>query len=326
MIWTWNGREFEFVTDVLGVAPLGASDGEGSYFPVDHDEYVQIPRRRAEAARRPLRDPHHRGAERGLVHRPGPTHRGRPSRRRRDLHERKVQVAAVPGVPAVLRRSGASIRAAARRWRGQRRPARCSWRATSAIPTAFPRTELGTRRSSTRWSSISAARRLPRRRAAPERLGRLARRQHLPRRLAGTPERADAALSPDAGRRRPVGHGQPDMGMPAGKPKTIAVPLHWLSASRKLRIVTDLCVYWDEIFLSETQRRRRRATADPAPRFRRPALPRLLRVAHRPRAQAARHLLLRPRGAGIFLESDARALHAIRRRRALCSASSTTAS
>ena len=43
-----------------------------------------------------------------------------------------------------------------------------------------------------------------------------------------------------------------DMGMPAGKPKTIAVPLHFLSSSRKLRIVTSLCVYWDEIFLSET--------------------------------------------------------------------------
>jgi hypothetical protein len=42
-----------------------------------------------------------------------------------------------------------------------------------------------------------------------------------------------------------------DMGMPAGKPKTIAVPLHFISASRTLRIVTDLCVYWDEAFLSE---------------------------------------------------------------------------
>jgi hypothetical protein len=42
-----------------------------------------------------------------------------------------------------------------------------------------------------------------------------------------------------------------DMGMPAGKPKTIAVDLRFLSASRKLRIVTSLCVYWDEIFLSE---------------------------------------------------------------------------
>src|SRR6185436_19114027 len=43
MIWTWNGRAMQFITDVLGVAPLGASDGEGSYFPVDHDEYVSIP-------------------------------------------------------------------------------------------------------------------------------------------------------------------------------------------------------------------------------------------------------------------------------------------
>ena len=43
MIWTWNGHDFEFLTDVLGIAPLGASSGDGSYFPVDHDEYVQMP-------------------------------------------------------------------------------------------------------------------------------------------------------------------------------------------------------------------------------------------------------------------------------------------
>jgi hypothetical protein len=42
-----------------------------------------------------------------------------------------------------------------------------------------------------------------------------------------------------------------DMGMPAGKPKTIAVALKFLSTSRKLRIVTNLSVYWDEVFLSE---------------------------------------------------------------------------
>jgi hypothetical protein len=44
-----------------------------------------------------------------------------------------------------------------------------------------------------------------------------------------------------------------DMGMPAGKPKTIAVDLtgKFLSSSREARIVTDLCVYWDEIFLAE---------------------------------------------------------------------------
>jgi Flp pilus assembly protein TadD len=42
-VWTWNGREFEYVTDVLGVAPLGASDGDGSYFPTDSLEHIQLP-------------------------------------------------------------------------------------------------------------------------------------------------------------------------------------------------------------------------------------------------------------------------------------------
>jgi hypothetical protein len=44
-----------------------------------------------------------------------------------------------------------------------------------------------------------------------------------------------------------------DMGIPAGKPKTIAVDLtgKFLSASREVRIVTNLCLYWDEIFLIE---------------------------------------------------------------------------
>lgn len=43
MIFTWDGRKFRFITDVLGVAPLGASAGDGEYFPVDHDEYVHVP-------------------------------------------------------------------------------------------------------------------------------------------------------------------------------------------------------------------------------------------------------------------------------------------
>jgi hypothetical protein len=44
-----------------------------------------------------------------------------------------------------------------------------------------------------------------------------------------------------------------DMGIPSGKPKTIVVDLagKFLSASRQVRIVTNLCVYWDEIFLTE---------------------------------------------------------------------------
>ena len=87
------------------------------------------------------------------------------------------------------------------------------------------------------------------------------------------------------------------MGIPAGKPKTIVVDLtgKFLSASREVRIVTNLCVYWDEIFLAEDGRRAaggahrgsRRRTADL--RFRGFSPP----VIH-PRAQAARALRLRP--------------------------------
>lgn len=43
MVFAWNGKAFQFITDVLGVAPLGASSGGGNYFPVDHHEYIQIP-------------------------------------------------------------------------------------------------------------------------------------------------------------------------------------------------------------------------------------------------------------------------------------------
>jgi hypothetical protein len=44
-----------------------------------------------------------------------------------------------------------------------------------------------------------------------------------------------------------------DMGIPSGKPKSIVVDLagKFLSPSREIRIVTNLCVYWDEIFLIE---------------------------------------------------------------------------
>jgi hypothetical protein len=47
-----------------------------------------------------------------------------------------------------------------------------------------------------------------------------------------------------------------DMGMPSGKTKTMAVDLtgKFLSSSREMRIVTNMCVYWDEIFLSDDSR------------------------------------------------------------------------
>ena len=32
MIWTFDGKQFRFISDVLGVAPLGATSGDGQYF------------------------------------------------------------------------------------------------------------------------------------------------------------------------------------------------------------------------------------------------------------------------------------------------------
>ncbi len=51
MIYTWDGDGFSFLTDVLGVSPLGASSGDGQFFPTDHQEFVLRSRRIAEAKR-----------------------------------------------------------------------------------------------------------------------------------------------------------------------------------------------------------------------------------------------------------------------------------
>ncbi len=83
MIFTWNGQHFEFITDVLGVAPLGASSGDGNYFPVDHDEYIQIPGARSAGRNGQLPNPHHRRTARSLLSRSDPAHRGRSPVRHR---------------------------------------------------------------------------------------------------------------------------------------------------------------------------------------------------------------------------------------------------
>jgi hypothetical protein len=71
---------------------------------------------------------------------------------------------------------------------------------------------------------------------------------------AAAQENRDGLIMPYLQMQDATGHWKTvvaDMGVPAGKPKTIAIDLHFVSASRKLRIITNLCVYWDEIFLSE---------------------------------------------------------------------------
>jgi tetratricopeptide (TPR) repeat protein len=247
MIWTWNGREFQFITDVLGVAPLGASDGEGSYFPVDHDEYVQIP---------------------------GGALRERGGRYEVRITEELSEVSYLDQVEliAVDHPTGEEIFTNEkfkappypefRLYSAQRRVYPASARMGGAdvlplvskrdrrYPDRFARTELG--RSELHSLDLDFP-------GAPADAVLL---------LNGWVDWPDGSTFRAASQEHKGGLTTPylqmedaagkwvtvneDMGMPAGKPKTIAVPLHWISASRKLRIVTDLCVYWDEIFLSET--------------------------------------------------------------------------
>ncbi|MFN9786588.1 MAG: FG-GAP-like repeat-containing protein, partial [Planctomycetia bacterium] len=41
-LYTWNGRAFEFISDVLGITPLGLPIAPGMHVPPDHDEYVLV--------------------------------------------------------------------------------------------------------------------------------------------------------------------------------------------------------------------------------------------------------------------------------------------
>jgi tetratricopeptide (TPR) repeat protein len=252
MIWTWNGHEFRFLTDVLGIAPLGASSGDGSYFPVDHDEYVQIPadalterdgaleiRVTEELSEVSYIDQlelyavdHPNDHELFLNEKwkgpPFPEFRYFAATRRiypveaRDHHQRDV-------LPTLLK--------------------------TDRIyPNDFARKESGV----AELHSLTLD------------FGHAAKDNRAVLILNGWVDWADGSTFMAAAQESKTGlippylqvkdaNGQwraviEDMGMPDGKPKTIAVDLtgKFLTADRHLRIVTNLCVYWDEIFLSES--------------------------------------------------------------------------
>jgi hypothetical protein len=249
MIFTWNGREFEFITDVLGVAPLGASDGEGTYFPVDHDEYVQIP-----AASLKAREGFYEVriteelSEVSYLDQIELYAADHPADTEIFANEKFKG----PPFPA-FRWFGVRKRIYPRAARdeGGRDVLPMLITRDQAYPNQFKRTESGVAELHTLELDFSGAAANGGavlllngwvdwpdgsifRAAAQERKGGL---------VMPYLEMQDAA-----GRWRVVSQ---DMGMPAGKPKSIAVPLRFLSASRKLRITTNLCVYWDEIFLSE---------------------------------------------------------------------------
>ena len=257
MIWTWNGREFQFITDVLGIAPLGATSGDGSYFPVDHDEYVQLPaaaivekdgalelRMTEELSEVSFIDQlelyalDHRNDQEVFVNEkwkgpPFPEFRFYGAKHRvypidaRDDAQRDV-------LPELLK-------------------------IDRKYPSEFARTEsavIALRFCRSRYPDFSGA-------AWDNRAVLI---------LNGWVDWADGSTFLAAAQESKAGLIPPylqvkdstgawrtvveDMGMPDGKPKTIPVDLtgKFLTADRHVRIVTNLCVYWDEILLSESSR------------------------------------------------------------------------
>lgn len=233
MIYTWNGKRFEFLTDVLGVAPLGARAEDGKYFPLDHDEYVQVP---GEA----------------LVPVDG-RYRVRVTEELSEVtYLDQVRLIAVDHPSAVEIFSND-------KWKSPPFP---EFRLYGVERRIYPiRSSGGDFRRDAKAVAEMHALELDFGAAAPENRAVLV--------LRGRVDWADGSTFYGAAQQRDGGlvppylqvkdtHGQwqtviPDMGIPSGKTKIITVDLtgKFLSRSREVRIVTNLCVYWNEIFLGE---------------------------------------------------------------------------
>jgi tetratricopeptide (TPR) repeat protein len=248
IIWTWNGRDFEYITDVLGVAPLGASAGDGQYFPVDHDEYVQI----SGKSLQPVNGEY-----------------------RLRVTEELSEVAYIDKLEliAVDHPVGVSVYTNDK-FKGPPFPefalygARDRIAPVSAItsdgrnvlPRVLRKDAVYPDDFSRNMSGVADLHHLQVDFGAGAKDGVLV--------LSGWVDWADGSTFLGVAQHRKGGLIPPylqmkdaqgrwktvidDMGMPAGKPKTIALDLRgkWLSESREVRIVTNLCVYWDEVFLT----------------------------------------------------------------------------
>ncbi len=251
MIFTWNGRGFQFITDVLGVAPLGASSADGKYFPVDHDEYIQIPgealQSRDESYEVRITEELHEVSYLDQIQLIALDHPAKseiftndkfksppfPEFRLFGIERRRYPRSARDGngkdvLPTLLRRD-------------------------LEYPATFPRNYAGVAESHNLDLDFGPA--------SPDGRAVLV--------LNGWVDWADGSTFLGESQRKGGGLVFPylqvkdasgqwmtvieDLGIPSGKPKTIAVDLSgkFLSSSREVRIVTNLCVYWDEIFLGE---------------------------------------------------------------------------
>ncbi len=250
MIFTWNGEKFQFITDVLGVAPLGASSGDGNYFPVDHDEYIQIPG----SALKPVNGKYQ-------VH------------ITEELHE--VSYLDQVRLIAVDHRAATNIYTNDK----FKSPPYPEFRLFGSQTKLHPVHARGVHGVDVTARVVKQDHKYPdefaHNRAGVAELhtldldfGDVAQKNQAALVLNGWVDWADGSTFLGAsqngqglifpylqvkdarGQWRTVVE---DMGIPSGKPKTIVVDLagKFLSNSRQVRIVTNLCVYWDEIFLIE---------------------------------------------------------------------------
>lgn len=251
MIFTWDGKGYRFITDVLGVAPLGASSADGQYFPVDHQEYVAI-------------------AGEELQPRDGIFDLRIAEELREVSYIDQMKLMAVDHPANVEIVSNEKFKSppfpqfrlfgvehkippvAAHDQHGNDVRARLLAR-DGVFPDSFRRDQTGVAEMHTLDLDFGNA-------AASNQAVLI---------LDGWVDWADGStfLSAAQEHRDLVfpylqvkdAHGQwktviEDMGMPSGRPKRIAVDLtgKFLTRSREVRIVTNLCVYWDQIFLVES--------------------------------------------------------------------------
>ncbi|MBT5871794.1 MAG: tetratricopeptide repeat protein [Candidatus Latescibacteria bacterium] len=251
MIFAWNGETFQFITDVLGVAPLGASSGDNQYFPVDHDEYIQLPLN----SMKPNNDGH---LEIRIT-----------EELREVAYIDEISLIAIdhpqkfdifvndkfkgPPFPD-FRLFGVAQRIYPIRAQDhqQRDVLQEILTHDRTYPDHFERDYAGV--AEKHFIELDFGKQEAEGRAILV--------------LNGWVDWADGSTYIGNAQRNPDGLIMPylqvkdsqgkwktvieDMGMPAGKPKTIVVDLtdRFLSSTREVRIVTNLCVYWDEIFLS----------------------------------------------------------------------------
>ncbi len=265
MIFTWNGERFQFITDVLGVAPLGASAGDGTYFPVDHDEYVQIP---GEA----------------LAEVDGRYEIRVTEELREVAYLDQMRLIALDHPDGVEVFTNDKFKAPPfpefRLFGVEKRiyPVRATdHRGKDVRPRLLAKDQTypdGFRRDLSGVAELHHV---------DLDFGAAAEDNRAVLVLSGWVDWADGSTFLGAAQASSSGLVFPrlqvkdkqgrwqtvieDMGLPAGKPKTIAVDLtgKFLSSSREVRIETSLCLYWDEVFLSEESGEPTMARADLAP-------------------------------------------------------------